>query len=411
MFPGPAEPPATRPPRRAPLALRRVGPLLILGLAFSLFAQEAGRADDLLRVRAGTVIRRAPSARAPRVAVLAESATLPRIGQQGAWVEVRWENKTGWVSLAGQPGSDGTEPLLGSAAAPTHPVAARTAEPERLARARGLIGAPAEKPAKKSARLGPYALLTDLAAPERIAFLDRVAVQVETAYRERYGRAPIGSPAETVVLFEREGTYRAYQDAEGALAGAEASGHSGYGLVAIWDGGRPAREIAETLVHEIVHLLNRRAIGPQLPPWLDEGLADDLAHSRIGDDGALDAATLGGTAFKAGARIQYFGARAALRQLVEAQGEGTAPSLPELLAMPWEKFVAERADLHYAQASFFVRYLLAGENGARAPGFRAFLGTVAAGGEPSAEALVAALGRGWPELEVGFRAWVVGLAE
>ncbi len=385
--------------------------LFALGLAFGRLGPAPGRADDLLRVRAGTVIRRAPSAKAPRVAVLAEPATLPRIGQQGAWVEVRWENKTGWVSLAGQPGGDGTEPLLGSAAAPTHPVAARTAEPERLARARGLIGAAAEKPAKSGARLGPYALLTDLATPERIAFLARVAAQVETTYRERYGQAPIGAPAETVVLFEREGTYRAYQDSEGALAGAEASGHSGYGLVAIWDGDRPTREIAETLVHEIVHLLNRRAIGPQLPPWLDEGLADDLAHSRIGDDGALDAATLGGTAFKAGARIQYFGARAALRQLVEAQGEGTAPSLPDLLAMPWERFVADGADLHYAQASFFVRYLLAGESGALALRFRAFLGSVAAGGEPSAEALERALGWGWPELGAGFRAWVVELSE
>ncbi|HXU31023.1 MAG TPA: hypothetical protein VN851_10645, partial [Thermoanaerobaculia bacterium] len=213
-----------------------------------------------------------------------------------------------------------------------------------------------------------------------------------------------------ILLFEREGAYRTYQDAEGALAGAEASGHSGYGLVAIWDGGRPTREIAETLVHEIVHLVNRRAIGPQLPPWLDEGIADDLAHSRIGEDGALDPATLGGTAFKAGARIQYFGAKAALRQLVEAQGEGTAPSLPDLLAMPWERFVAAGADLHYAQASFFVRYLLSGENGALAPGFRAFLNTVSDGGEPSAEALEKALGRGWPKLESGFRAWVVQLS-
>lgn len=385
--------------------------LLALGLAIALFAPGPSQADErTLHVRAGTVIRRSPNAKASRIAVLAEPADLPRIGQQGAWVEVRWEKTTGWVSLAGQAGGKDNQPLLGSAAEPTHPVAARKPEPGRLARARSLLGASSEKSAKH-AHLGPYLLLTDLKSPERIAFLDRIAGQVETAYRERYGRAPIGAPAETVLLFEREGAYRTYQDAEGALAGAEASGHSGYGLVAIWDGGRPTREIAETLVHEIVHLLNRRAIGPQLPPWLDEGIADDLAHSRIGDDGALFAETLGGTAFRAGARIQFFGARAALRQLVEAQGEGTAPSLPDLLAMPWESFVATGADLHYAQASFFVRFLLAGENGALAPAFRAFLNAVAEGGEPSAGALEKALGRGWPELEAGFRAWVVGLSE
>jgi len=389
----------------------RFGGLLALGLAVALFAPGPSQAGErTLHVRAGTVIRRAPNAKAPRIAVLAEPADLPRIGQQGAWVEVRWEKTTGWVSLAGQAGAEDNQPLLGSAAEPTHPVPARKPEAGRLARARSLLGVSSEKTAK-NAHLGPYHLLTDLPSPERIAFLDRLAGQVETAYHERYGRTPIGAPAETVLLFEREGAYRTYQDAEGALAGAEASGHSGYGLVAIWDGGRPTREIAETLVHEIVHLLNRRAIGPQLPPWLDEGIADDLAHSRIGDDGALFSETLGGTAFKAGARIQYFGARAALRQLVEAQGEGTAPSLPDLLGMPWETFVGTGADLHYAQASFFVRYLLAGENGALALAFRGFLNGVAEGGEPSAETLEKALGRGWPELETGFRAWVVRLSE
>ncbi len=391
------------------LARFAVGP--VLGLTLGLLAPGVGRAaEPILHARAGTVIRRAPNAKAPRIAVLAEPADLPRIGQQGAWVEVRWQEKTGWVSLAGQADAADNQPLLGSAAEPTHPVAARKPDPGRLARARGLLGSALGK-SPKSTRLGPYPLVTDLSAPERIAFLDRVAGQVEALYRERYGRTPIGAPAETVLLFENEGAYRTYQDAEGALAGAEASGHSGYGLVAVWDGGRPTREIAETLVHEIVHLLNRRAIGPQLPPWLDEGMADDLAHSRIGDDGALDPATLGGTAFRAGGRIQYFGAKAALRQLVEAQGEGAAPSLPDLLAMPWETFVGTRADLHYAQASFFVRYLLAAESGALAPAFRTFLTQVAEGGEPSAEALEKALGRTWPELEAGFRAWVVGLSE
>ena len=389
----------------------RVGGLLAFALVWSLFAPGPFRAEEpTLRARAGTVIRKAPNAKAPRIAVLAEPADLPRIGQQGAWVEVRWKKTTGWVSLAGQAGAEGDLPLLGSAAEPTRPVAARAPDPERLARGRQLLGLATER-AAKSARLGPYALFTDLADPERLAFLDRTAGQVESAYRERYGRTPIGTAAEAVLLFEREGAYRAYQDAEGALAGAEASGHSGYGLVAIWDGGRPTREIAETLVHEIVHLLNRRAIGPQLPPWLDEGMADDLAHSRIGDDGALDPSTLGGSAFRAGGRIQYFGARAALRQLVEAQGEGTAPTLPALLAMPWETFVGAGADLHYAQASYFIRYLLEGQSGALAPAFRAFLTQVAEGGEPSAEALEKALGRDWPELEAGFRAWVVGLSE
>src|SRR6185295_4587464 len=373
--------------------------LFVLSILAGSYLGGASEPAREIRIRPGTVVRAAPVAKAKRLGVVAEETSLEELGRQGSWIRVRFEGRIGWVSVSALAAAD--SPPLGVEVDPTHPVSSRPADPERLAQAKKLLGAGA-----KPGRLGPYALVSDLGDVDRLAFLSRIAAGIEEVYKTRYGRQPIGAPAETIVLFAREAPYLDFLRSDAVLSGAEASGHSGYGIVAIWDGGRPAREIAETLIHEIGHLLDRRAIGPQLPPWLDEGIADDLAHANVSELGAIDPSRLGGASFRAGERIQYFGARAALRQLVEALAEGQATPLPELLAMPWERFVGPGADLHYAEASFFVRYLLAGDEGRLAPGFRRFLEATAGGAAPSAAALTEALGRSWPELEAGFKAWV-----
>jgi hypothetical protein len=189
------------------------------------------------------------------------------------------------------------------------------------------------------------------------------------------------------------------------------SGHSGYGIVVLFDEGRPRFEVGSTLVHELAHLLNRRALGPLLPSWLDEGIADDLAQSQVSDAGRLQPGTLGGFTVRYGARIQMFGPRAALQQLVVALEEGKTLPLPDLLALDWNSFVRHEGSLSYAQSSFWVRYLLDGEGGALAPKFHAFLDAVATGEPPTPEALRRQLGRSWGELEAGFRSWVLAQRE
>ncbi|MGH2628331.1 MAG: hypothetical protein ACRDHY_16965 [Anaerolineales bacterium] len=235
-----------------------------------------------------------------------------------------------------------------------------------------------------------------------------MAAAFEDAYRGRYGLAPVGEPAETVVLFAGEAAYRAFQEREAQLAGLAASGHTVPGPVALFDGGRGRAEVAGTLVHELAHLLNRRAIGPALPSWLDEGIADDLALSRIDEAGRLAPGTLGGAVVQEGHRRELFGAPAVLHRLAAGIEEERLRPLPELLDLDWGPFVAGAgARLHYAQASFWVRYLLDGEGGALAPAFRAFLAGVAAGGSVAPEALRSRLSRSWEELEAGFRAWLL----
>ena len=296
----------------------------------------------------------------------------------------------------------GAGPPLGSAARPVLPLPGRPPESEHLEAAKALLGV--ERPA---GRLGPYDLYTDAAHRGAWAHLDRLAAEVEGVYRRRYGRPPLGESREAVVLFAEESDYRRFQAREERLGGLPAGGHAGAGMVSLYLGGRRREEVAATLVHELGHLLNRRAVGPALPPWLDEGIADDLASSRVGPAGDLRPAELGGAVVVSGERVDYHGALASLRQLDAAFAAGAQPRIERLVALDWESFVrSEDRPLHYAMAGFFVRYLIEGEGGALAPAFRRFLAGVAAGGDVAGEALRRETGRSWSVLERGLREWV-----
>lgn len=354
-------------------------------------------------VKPGFALRSEPRFAAPPVVALQNVGILKVVERAPGWVKVVYGDLSGWVP---DPKWSGSEPPLGSDPDPVLPVTGRPPDPDRLALARGRLAAP-----EIGGRLGPYLVYTDVRSSDRLAFLDRVAAGLESIYRARYGLAPVGEPAEVVILFDREADYRAFLDEDAELAGLPATGHTALGIVALWDAGRSEVEVGATLVHELVHLLTRRAIGPALPSWIDEGIADDLSQSRIDPSGRLLPGTLGGVTLQAGQRIEMHGARAALQNLIQAADTGTLRPLPELLGLEWRDFVRQRAEQNYAQSSFFIRYLLQGEQGQLAPGFRAFLSEVAAGKPPDPERLRENLGRSWPMLEAGFRLWLLSQRE
>jgi hypothetical protein len=351
-----------------------------------------------IAVRPGTVLLAEPRAGAERIFVVPAMSYLKVVDRRPDWLRVLYERKSGWVP---DPDRSSAEPPLGSAPEPLRPVAGRAPDAQRLALARAGLAPP-----EISGHLGPYALYTDVRDESDLAFLDRVAAGLDGTYRGRYGVAPGGSPAEAVVLFTKEDAYRSFQNREEALAGLSSTGHSGYGIVALWDGNRPGEEVGATLAHELAHLLNRRALGPALPSWLDEGIADDLSLSKIDASGRLVPGTLGGVTVRAERRIEMYGARASLFDLAAAMDEKRERPLPELLAMDWSEFVREDPTRSYAESAFWVRYLLDGEGGALAGGFRDFLRGIAGGGSRDPEALREKLGRSWDELESGFRKWV-----
>lgn len=359
---------------------------------------EIRGATEQVWLQAGTVLAREPRQGAPAVARLAVIANLPVLERRGKWARVTYREATGWVMAPPEVGP----PPLGNAPEPPRPVPALTPDPALLARGLSLLGA--RSPA---GGLGPYPLYTDHADPGLLAFLDRVAAGVEEAYRRRYRRSPVGEAAEAVLLFSREDGYRAFQESDPRLTGLAAAGHAGHGLIALYAQDRPRWELAGTLVHEVTHLLNRRALGPALPPWLDEGMAGDLGSSSFGPGGAIAAATLGGETRRSGKRLDFHGPRASLRHLVEALDGGRFLPLPELFRLPWEAFVRPPAsELHYAESAFLVRYLVEGEGGELAPGFRSFLAAVSDGAPATGEALAEHLGRPWRRTEPGLHTWL-----
>lgn len=345
----------------------------------------------------GMELRRAPEPTAPvlgRVGRYREHATLDR---RGSWHRVEVEGTRGWVEVDRPPPAPG-EPPLGRSPEPPRPVAALSPDPARLARALALLGTPAPL-----YQLGPYELATDLGDRELLARLDGVASRVEAAYRERTGLVPVGEPAEAVVLFGTELAYRRFQRAEARLQGLPAAGHAGHGMIVLYHGRRPAEQVVATLIHEITHLLNRRAVGPALPPWLDEGLAEDLTWCRVAPDGTPLLGTFGGARVLDESLVFVTGGLAVLGRFTEALEAGRVPPLSELVTLDWEAFVHRDRELHYQQAGLLVRYLLDGRD---AEGFRAFLADTARGMPITGERLVTTLGVSWERLETGFITWV-----
>lgn len=357
----------------------------------------SGRPAEALWVAPGDRVLARPAEAARVVATVDRYRPLARYERRGDWHRVRWQGRDGWVL---RPVPAAGEPPFPATPEPPRPLPGRAPDPARLAAAVRLLGEPAAALSEPPRHLGAYRLLTDLDDPALLARLGRLAGDVERLYPLRYGVTPVGPPAETVLLFAREPTYREFQALDARLASLPATGHTGDGLVALFAGGRRPDEVAATLVHELTHLLNRRSLGPALPPWLDEGLAVDLALSAIGADGSLHPERVGGAALLQPPRITYFGGRASARHLESALAvEAGLPPLGELFALDWEPFVrSERLEIHYAAAGFFWRTLLDGSSRERTASARDFLRSVAAGGPADAETLRARLGTSWDTL-------------
>lgn len=298
--------------------------------------------------------------------------------------------------------SEVVEPFRGRQVEPPLPLPALAAEPSRVARAEALL-----EGRLVHSSLGPYRLVADARLAGSFARWSELAAALDAAFAERNGLAPLGEPAETVALFESVAAYRELQREESRLAGLEASGHAAAGLAAMYVEGRSAAEVEATLVHELAHFVHRRALGPALPPWLDEGLAEDLAQTPF--DAGRQRFALGelrADVERDGGRILVRGGLAGLDLLVAAIERGELPSLAALTAMDWEAFVGVHGPLRYAQSLFLLRFLLDSGDPLLARGTREFLAGVARGDSAGGERLFELLGVPPLELESRFALWV-----
>ena len=323
-----------------------------------------------------------------------------RLERRGAWYRVLYRGTEGWAYL---PNYDpDRDPPYGESPEPPKPLKPRSPDPEQLAIARGLLGDEA-----RQGRLGPFDLYTNVADPDLLDLLHRVALATESVYRKRYGLEPVGTPAEAIVLYRNEGPYRVLELRSPKISGLHSSGFHGAGLVALFVEGRPQGEVAATLLHELVHLLNRRSLGPALPPWIDEGLADELAHAAIDAEGVPQPSQLSGAPQRISGGVRLFGGYTALATVLRARKQGHLPTLENLVAQDWETFVGGgKIHLHYATSAFFVRYLLESHH---APGFQNFLTGISRGQPPEGATLLQDLGTDWPTLDDEFHKYLQSL--
>ena len=245
------------------------------------------------------------------------------------------------------------------AADPPGPLWPRSPVPGRLAASLELFQGREEE-----LKLGPYHLITDVEDHQLIDRLLPLAEQTESVYAQRYDLKPLGNPKEAILFYEQEQPYRS-----GAGAFAQPArfwrptGHTGHGMVLFYRGKRRPQEIQNTFVHELGHLLNRRSLGPALPPWLDEGLADDLANGKLDADGLYKPEILHGFKINWGSHVTYEGAWASLLNLRSAIRKHQLPSLETVLSYEWQEFMAGGQSTALRHVGLFHPFLVVHRKG------------------------------------------------
>jgi len=353
----------------------------------------------------GTQVQVSPHAASEVLATVEALGNYSVVGRRGDWFHIYSYSLDrgileGWVYLEAYE-EPSAERLL--RAEPVLPMAAVPPDTLKVERARSfMLEGGVER------RCGPYILYTDVEAERMPERCGQLASRLEEVYRERFGLNPIGEPAEAIFLFRAQDVYRGFiseDEAEPAERAGHASPSRGY--VALYSEDLPREAVTSTLIHELTHLINRRALGPALPPWLDEGLADDLAESRLDESGRPVPGGLSGYGQASGTAMQHFGGTVSPGNLIAALDGTGLPDLRHLVQMGSDEFhEAPYEALRYALSASWVRFLLSDAPGSDPAGFRAYLAAVASGEIITPDLLVQHVGGDWSELEAGFQTWV-----
>lgn len=238
---------------------------------------------------------------------------------------------------------------------------------------------------------GRYSLIGDMADPVLLESCNLLASELDDTYAERLGVIPLGDPAATIILFSDRQAFWDFSEQQGLSAsGYAAHSKPNHGYTAIWADSTRPDDFAKTLVHELTHLVNRRALGGNLPRWLSEGLADALG----------DTATLEGIQPLRG----FEGAEGQAERLRLAYETDQLKSVERLVALEPGEFDSDSNSYDYEQSTLIVRYLLLDRE--LAPRIQAYLTDLADGAPYSPELLQQHLGLEWSKLDQQLQAWL-----
>ncbi len=343
-------------------------------------SKKKKRGELHLKVEQGVVLRTEPDPSSRAVRILDQPQVLRVLERRQDAYRVAYAGGTGWV----QRGTKTRELRILATRSP--PQASVAVDPEVLARARRHLDG-----GGRELSCGPYTLLTDLGSSPLLEACGRLASRLDQAYARRYGIQPKGKPRETLILFRNQQNFRAFAATDGPAA----TGYAGHargadGYLALVVGDQPPERVVQTLVHEITHLISRRALGAPLPRWLSEGLADGLG----------DPATPTGL----GPIQGLAGAEAVARRVLEIQ---ELPDLRRVVGLDGRSFDRDARARDYEQGAVFVRFLMSDPERARS--FKAYLKGIADGNSDGPEALAEHLGLpavDWSALDGEVRAWL-----
>lgn len=324
---------------------------------------------------------------------LSSMAYLPIFDRDGTWAEVVYRGRRTWIDTSWKPPHSRRKAHRGIVRQRYEPV--RTSDREQLEKARKILGI--DRPVRY---LGPYQLFTDIEDEELLDFLDLTARKAEDAYFARFARLPSGDPTRSIVLFAHKSDYQSYASNEML---ANTGGHAGSGMLVFFAEDRPRFDLARTLVHEVAHLMNARALTRFLPPWLEEGTASVLGSVWM-EDPIEAAVVVGRSADSRFTMSRVAGGTLHLGKLLETN---QLAKLETLFKIEYELFHRPEIQSYaYSHSASFLRFLLDAEDGRFKEGFLKFLGKIAAGFGADSKLLLKLLDIDADELDLRYRAWL-----
>ncbi|MFQ5524836.1 MAG: hypothetical protein ACE5GX_01110 [Thermoanaerobaculia bacterium] len=365
---------------------------------------------EALAVAAGARLHVEPKAESAVLATVRVDLELEVLSRDGDWAEVRYQSWQGWVLASPEVSKRSLLDRRGWVVEVDESGTRRFAEaptfsPEltapRLMRLREFL---AEN--ERVLELGSYTLYTDVRNDSWLESLIPTVAALDEIYRTRFGLELDEAEKQSIVLFAREATYRAYEKEVPEISKLATLGHQSHGVAVTFVGSRSTDQIRRILLHELTHLLNRRALPLVLPSWLEEGLAEDLSFSRVDDSGRILAGTVTGRRQRTLTESRISGGFASLATLLRRYRRPSWPRVTTLVDTHWERFVQPGARTSfYTQAAFFLRFLIDGRDGLLADGFRKYLRLVAEEGPERAD-LWTSLDAPKEDIEKAYDIWI-----